>query len=112
MNLLPVVAVAVLGWWLFYDDASYTPLNPSVKSFTMYYASWCPHCKRVKPTWKRLGSSYNGIAVRAVEQKQLNNEFQVEGFPTFVFRDGTGGTEVYRGDRSLEAFQQYLNTKA
>jgi thiol-disulfide isomerase/thioredoxin len=108
--MFPLLLFGVVVWYLFSTELTYSPLKVDRPSFTMYYASWCGHCKKAAPEWKKLGSSYYGIEIRAVEEKK-NNEFQVRGFPTIVYRDGNGSEEIYDGARTLTAWKAYLHKK-
>ena len=79
-------------------------------SFTLYYATWCPHCEKMLPEWNALGNVVNGVVIRKIEQKQ-NTEYDVKGYPTILYRDGKGGGEKYEGLRTLQEFRAYLATK-
>jgi len=93
---------------------------PSVKEFILYYADWCPHCKNVLPEFKKLapnGSVVVGgqnVKVSAYEQTKDADKHagkNVKGFPTIRFSDVDGTTTEYTGQRTSEAFLEYLNTK-
>jgi thiol-disulfide isomerase/thioredoxin len=77
-------------------------------SFTLYYWNSCGHCKAMMPAWNSLGSSVIGVTIRKVERAFINNEYNVNGFPTIVFRDGKGGVEEYRGGRDRNSLIDFL----
>lgn len=34
----------------------------------MFYASWCPHCKRIIPVWEELALNFEGkVKIGALE---------------------------------------------
>jgi thiol-disulfide isomerase/thioredoxin len=76
-------------------------------TFTMYYADWCPHCKRVMPEFSNF--SFNGVQVRAVEQQQ-NNEYKVKGYPTFVYTNDSGWSLEFSGGRNAAAWRDFLRS--
>ena len=80
----------------------------SKKSITLYYADWCPHCHNMMPEWNKLGKNHKGIKVEKFEENET--DFQVDGFPTIIFRDGKK-VEKYEGDRSKKAIVSYLKNK-
>jgi hypothetical protein len=77
------------------------------KSLTLYYADWCQFCKKFLPIWKKL--RVPGIKFRMVEEKQ-NNELQVDGYPTIVYRDGSR-MEKYTGPRTKSGIEKFLKNK-
>lgn len=106
-----MLKLIVAGAVIYYVMNMPPSLDLSKPSFTLYYASWCPHCEKMLPDWDGLGSSYNGITIRKLEQKQ-NTEYEVSGYPTIIYRDGKGGGEKYEGLRTLADMKTYLSTKA
>ena len=101
----------VIGAVAAYMLLNTTPaLKAGEKSFTLYHWTKCSHCRRMMPEWNRLGSSYRGIVIRKVESSS-NNEFQVSGYPTLVYRSGNGDVEVYDGGRDYASFMAFLNSK-
>ena len=79
------------------------------KSLTLYWADWCPHCHDMMPEWQKLGASYKGIKLFAVEEKQ-NKSFKVDGYPTIIYRDGKR-IEKYEGPRNKSGFVSFLKNK-
>ncbi|KAG8954777.1 protein disulfide-isomerase precursor [Tulasnella sp. 419] len=86
-----------------------------------FYAPWCGHCKRLKPTWDELGERYSQIKDKLTIAKMDATEndlppsapFKISGFPTIKFR-AAGSTEFidYEGDRSMESFVEFLKKHA
>jgi thiol-disulfide isomerase/thioredoxin len=83
-------------------------------TFTMYYADWCPHCKTVKPSFKKF--SENGsvtvkgktVFVSMVEEKEITSDVKVKGFPTFVLKKADGTTIESDADRTPDGWKQWL----
>ena len=105
-----MLRLLVAGGVIYYLLNMPPALDLTTKSFTLYYASWCPHCEKMLPDWDGLGSSFNGITIRKLEQKQ-NSEYEVKGYPTIIYRDGNGNGEKYEGLRTLADFKAYLSAK-
>ena len=77
------------------------------KSITLYYANWCPHCKPMIPMFKKL--KIPGVEVRMLEQAE-NDEFEAEGYPTIVYRDGSE-MEMYNGPRGKTDIVKFVKNK-
>lgn len=86
-------------------------------TFTLYYAEWCPHCKTVKPAfqaWAKNGfvtAAGKNVKVRMVEQSENPQEVAakgVKGFPTFMLETAEGKTVEFQGERTPEAYLQFL----
>ncbi|KZT39638.1 protein disulfide isomerase [Sistotremastrum suecicum HHB10207 ss-3] len=89
--------------------------------FLEFYASWCGHCKRLKPIWDDLGSRYEAIKDRLTIAKMEATEndlppsvpFRVGGFPTLKFKPaGSRDFIDYEGDRSLESLIEFVESNA
>jgi protein disulfide-isomerase A1 len=89
--------------------------------FVEFYASWCGHCKRLKPTWDQLGDKYAPIKERVVIAKMEAQDndlppsvpFRVGGFPTLKFKPaGSRDFIDYEGDRSFESLVSFLEEHA
>jgi len=89
--------------------------------FIELYASWCGHCKRLKPTWDTLGDHFAAVkdSVTIAKMEAQENDlppsapFKVQGFPTLKFRPA-GSKEFidYDGDRSLESLIAFVEENA
>jgi hypothetical protein len=77
------------------------------KSLTLYYADWCHFCTKLMPTWQKL--RVPGIDIRMVEE-QDNDEFDVEGYPTIIYRSGNQ-IEKYVGPRTKSGIEKFLKNK-
>jgi len=89
--------------------------------FVEFYASWCGHCKRLKPIWDTLGEHYAAVKDRVIIAKIDAPEndlpptlpFRVAGFPTLKFKPaGSKDWIDYDGDRSLESLIAFVNENA
>jgi len=89
--------------------------------FVEFYATWCGHCKRLKPTWDSLGEKFAAVKDRITIAKMEATEndlppsapFKVSGFPTIKFKKaGTREFIDYEGDRSLESLIEFVEANA
>ncbi|SCZ94372.1 BZ3500_MvSof-1268-A1-R1_Chr12-2g03854 [Microbotryum saponariae] len=86
-----------------------------------FYAPWCGHCKKLKPTWDELGEKYAGAKSKVTIAKFDATEndvpasagFRVSGFPTIKFRAANTNEWIsYEGDRTLESLVEFLESNA
>jgi len=89
--------------------------------FVEFYAPWCGHCKRLKPTWDSLAERYEGVKDRLLIAKMDATEndlppsvdFRISGFPTLKFKPaGEKAFVDYNGDRSLESLIEFVEAQA
>lgn len=59
-----------------------------------FWATWCPHCKRIAPSYDKVADDYEGkLIVGKVdtdEDPAIAQKYDVEYLPTFVLLDGEG----------------------
>ncbi|KZT19258.1 protein disulfide isomerase [Neolentinus lepideus HHB14362 ss-1] len=96
--------------------------------FVEFYASWCGHCKRLKPTWDTLAEKFVEVKDRlliplllviSAKMEATENDlppsvpFRISGFPTLKFKPA-GSKEFldYDGDRSLESLVAFVEEHA
>merc|ERR1712063_171032 len=79
-----------------------------------YYAPWCGHCKTLAPVYEELGATFKGKDVVIAEIDATANyiaESRVSGFPTLIWYDAQGNSEIYEGARDLDALTAFVNSK-
>ncbi|KAL2158921.1 hypothetical protein VTH06DRAFT_2951 [Thermothelomyces fergusii] len=78
--------------------------------FIKFYAPWCHHCLKVKPTWDELAKEVQGKLnigeVNCDAESRLCKDVGVRGYPTFLlFKSGEHAE--YQGLRGLGDFLQF-----
>jgi len=84
--------------------------------FVMFYAPWCGHCQRLKPTWEvlatQLAEDGNKIVIAQVDcttDAELCSQHDVTGYPTLkFFVKGTSDPIRYRGQRDLVSLTNFV----
>jgi len=88
-----------------FNDVANNPETAKEATITLYYATWCPACKRAKPEWDDFVQEYsngkmvNGYSISCTEVDCSNNddpqiasiiqEYKINGFPTVqMYVDG------------------------
>lgn len=70
-----------------------------------FYATWCPHCKRMEPVVNDVIAQLNGIAeVKQLDidkNQNLADELEVDTVPTFIIYKGE--EEVWRKSGEMTA---------
>jgi thiol-disulfide isomerase/thioredoxin len=79
-----------------------------------FYAPWCPHCTKLKPTLKSLGKKFKdkGLIVGAVncDNQNIKNKVNIEGFPTiFLVKRGSGRLVEYTNPNDLNSISDTIN---
>ncbi|KAK1920867.1 thioredoxin-like protein [Papiliotrema laurentii] len=77
---------------------------------TEYFAPWCGHCKKLRPTYEKVAEALQGrinvAAVNCDENKSFCRREGVMGYPTIRLLNGEQRTD-YTGSRTVEAFRQF-----
>ena len=75
-----------------------------------FYAPWCQHCQRLKPTMERLAKELEGLvkvgAVNCEKEKQLCGVEGVSSFPVLKLKKGSV-TVSYDGEHDLRALKTW-----
>jgi protein disulfide-isomerase A6 len=92
--------------------------NPNQNTFTMYYADWCGHCKKIKPEFEKfMKSGPINVNGKSCEIRMISPEKEpdaaagkpIRGFPTFLMETTDGQVVEYKGDRSTKGFLEFIN---
>lgn len=108
--LIIFIIVGVYGYRRFYsvpektrdfkDVANANRRNPQIQIY-LFWADWCPHCKKAKPEWVAFSQEYDGKIVNNYEiqttdidcsdpngqDPQVQNmlaEYRVNSYPTII----------------------------
>lgn len=79
----------------------------------LLHAEWCGHCKNLMPTWNELMKEEEkvlkvNVGGKSEKEKQLLEQFEVQGFPTIMKFSG-GESQEYTGSRTKESLKKFLN---
>lgn len=75
-----------------------------------FYATWCPHCRRMQPVIEEFKKSMQGtlevVQVDIDQEPTLTDFYSVRSFPTFIFL--RKGEQLWRqsGEMSLERLEK------
>lgn len=101
-------------------DLDFDKLLESGKNvFTVFTASWCGHCNRLKPEWEELANVFAGddnvviaqISTTDVPSDELKKRFKIGGFPTILgFKSKDTETPInYQSGRDLGSLVNWVN---
>ncbi|KAK9134251.1 hypothetical protein Syun_013581 [Stephania yunnanensis] len=78
----------------------------------LFYASWCPFSKAIRPTLSVLSSLYPSVCHLAVEESSVRprtlGRYRVHGFPTLVLFNSTLRWR-YHGSRTIDSFVEFYS---
>lgn len=86
--------------------------------FLLFYAEWCGHCKKVKPTIKELAEKLKGVkGIKIAEVDATKNDLVghvVHGFPTMkLFQANNKNSPVeFEGNRTINGFLGFIKNNA
>lgn len=137
-----VIVLGLIYYYIYVDNMTFGDVKKTlhIESFTqedidvskdevvlaLFYADWCPHCVKFKPTWDKMASKISSentktksgkmvkmVKVNADENKALCNKYGVDGYPTIKIISMNGSKKAiddYSGARTMDGLEQQLNS--
>lgn len=89
------------------------------KTFALFYAPWCPHCKSCMPHWNNLEkmnkTDINIVKIDCDANPEMAQKFGIQGYPTIKFLpyglNNPKNMIDYDGPRTGEAFLAFIANK-
>ena len=127
---LVLIVVVFFGyqWWTSQTATKFSA--PKVEAMSnkeaeliLFFADWCPHCKKAKPEWESVKSEYEGKAVNGYnivfteynctqetpEIEELVSKYSIEGYPTIKLLKDNQIIE-FDAKPTKSSLEQFLNT--
>ncbi|CAK9866522.1 unnamed protein product [Sphagnum jensenii] len=86
-------------------------------TFVMFYAPWCPHCRRLHPTWADLenvvtkqGFNVQIAILDATKHIRFADLYDVPGFPTLILFEHGVPVARHKGARDIESLLAFLES--
>ena len=108
--LLSVIFIIVLLVKKLNKNNSSEGFNNNGKKYVALLASWCGHCKTFKPILNNFKDNNPDIEVIIYEDnKEKNQEYNVEGFPTLILEHSDSTRINFTGPRTEEGLLDFYN---
>jgi thioredoxin-like negative regulator of GroEL len=80
--------------------------------FVWFYAEWCGHCVAMMDSWNKFKkNNKHGVNLAKISHEYVdgvNSNPEVQGYPTILLYKNGQVVDNYQGERSEEAFNNYL----
>lgn len=83
--------------------------------FLKLWASWCPHCKELEPTWNELAeiNEYDGVIsiadIECESNRKTCKQFEGENYPRLYWIDSVSKSPLtYHGSRTIPHFRMFI----
>jgi len=67
-------------------DPEGNPAIPEKRAVVLFWAEWCPHCRKYKPTYQKLAKLSRAVyQLHCPDNEAVCNKFGVRSFPTLMY---------------------------
>jgi len=133
ISIIVFVLFAVFGYYMYTlygspvinkkNEDIYQASDPKEATIYFFYADWCPHCKKAKPTWENFKNNYNGKTINGYklnvvsvncsnaeepETANMIDRFDIKSYPTIKIQFGD---QIYEFDAKItpENLEQFVH---
>ncbi len=100
----------------------YNPVGHKETNIYFFFADWCPHCKKAKPSWSSFSNKYDGKIVNDYkivcvsvdctdaekpEIAQMISQYNITSYPT-VLMVKDGSTYVFDAKITTENLEEFV----
>ena len=96
-------------------DTTFRPhLKKKKHGLVMFYAPWCGHCKAAKPEYTAAAELFTDnkktsfTAVDCTKFDTVCTQYDVTGYPTFLYFNYGKNHAPYQGERSSSGFSEFM----
>lgn len=110
MNLFLVTAV-ILVIWLISRNFSKEGFKVGAPSMTLFYSPTCGYCEDMMPEWDKFASQNPDMRIQKIDCKanpKIAEDNNISSYPTILKRYQGQVGEVYKGERTAEAFTAFM----
>lgn len=81
-----------------------------------FYADWCGHCRQMAQSWGDFANNNNsGVNLAKVREEyvpRVSSKPNIQGWPTIMLYKNGMPVDTYQGERTPEAFNQYVSNNS
>lgn len=112
LNLFMVTIALVVVWKLSRSFTETTETMVGEATMTLFYSPRCGYCKQMMPEWDKFAKGKKNVhKVDCDAEPKVAEDNNIGSYPT-ITKQFPGGQErqVYKGERTAEAFEVFWNS--
>jgi thiol-disulfide isomerase/thioredoxin len=114
MNVLILVAAAVVGIFLCKLLSNVMKEGFGEKILKYFHMDGCGHCKKFDPTWDEFVKQHDeaGTGIKLEKIEAANAPDNINGYPSIHLMDGNNKVDELKGERSVASLNALCQNNA